>query len=153
MDAAGLLACRVSLESVLSRVMKNAPHYRVVAAVIERNGTILCAQRGAGRALEGKWEFPGGKVEEGETFKDALIRELEEELSVRIVPGEPLMTVEHRYPDFSLTLHAYRAAIASGEPILGEHRDLRWLTPKELSSLDWAEADLPIVERLTTKGK
>jgi 8-oxo-dGTP diphosphatase len=132
--------------------MKDSPHYQVVAAVIEREGKILCAQRGPGRALEGKWEFPGGKVEGGETRQEALIRELREELSVRIVPGEPLMTVEHRYPDFGLTLHAYRAAIVSGEPVLGEHRDLRWLAPRELSSLNWAEADMPIVERLTAES-
>ena len=131
--------------------MKNSPHYRVVAAVIERDGKILCAQRGAGRALEGKWEFPGGKIEAGETRRDALIRELREELSILIVPGELLLTVEHRYADFSLTLYAYRAVIASGEPVLGEHRDLRWLEPRELASLDWAEADVPIIQKLTAE--
>jgi mutator protein MutT len=124
------------------------PNIEVVAAVIERDGLILCAQRKDGGELARKWEFPGGKLESGESRQGALERELDEELAVRIETGAYLMSVQHRYADFSITMHAYLAAITEGDATLREHLAVRWLRRDELRTLDWAPADLPIVERL-----
>jgi mutator protein MutT len=126
-------------------------NYEVVAAVIEREGKLLCAQRKPGGDLPLKWEFPGGKVEPGETRLEALERELREELGLRIRAGSFLMTVRHRYESFFLTMHVYRARIMAGEPSLNEHAAIRWLKPEELCGLDWAPADLPVVERLAAR--
>jgi len=124
------------------------PPLHVVAAVIMRDDTILCAQRKAGGELSRLWEFPGGKVEPGESHREALKREIDEELNLRIQTGEHIHTVEYRYAAFSISLHAYRATVLSGVPTLNEHLAIRWLRVDELSTLDWAPADLPIVERL-----
>lgn len=125
------------------------PRIEVVAAVIERDGLILCAQRDdEGGELARKWEFPGGKLEPGETRQRALERELDEELGVRIDTGAYLMSVEHRYAEFSIVMHAYMATIAEGQILLCEHLAVRWLRREELRTLDWAPADMPIVERL-----
>lgn len=124
------------------------PHLEVVAAVIERDGLILCAQRKDEGELARKWEFPDGKPESGETRQGALERELDEELGVRIETGAYLMSVEHQYSKFSIAMHAYMAAIAEGQPELREHLAIRWVRRDELRTLDWAPADLPIVERL-----
>ena len=126
----------------------NIPNIEVVAAVIERDGLILCAQRKDGGELARKWEFPGGKLEAGETRQGALERELDEELGVRIETGAYLLSVDHRSAEFSITMHAYMAAIAEGLPTLREHLAVRWLRRDELRTLDWAPADVPIVERL-----
>ena len=129
---------------------KNAayPHIVVVAAVIERDGAILCARRKAGGETGGRWEFPGGKVEPGETREGALRREIDEELSLRVTVGAPVMTVEHRYESFSISLHAYEATAREGEPIPREHQELRWLPRGDLRALDWAPADRPVAELL-----
>lgn len=129
-------------------------HIQVVAAVIEHHGRILCVQRGPNpRAyISGKWEFPGGKVEQGEEDACALVREIAEELRAPIIVGAHLATVDHSYPDFRLTMRAYLCALVP--PVrsvtLTEHVDLQWLDPaaQELTALDWAAADLPIVEAL-----
>jgi 8-oxo-dGTP diphosphatase len=120
----------------------------VVAAIIERDGLILCARRGPGRALPGLWEFPGGKVEAGEGEREALVREIREELGVSIEVGEFVTEVDHDYGDFSLKLRAYRAAIRGGEAKATEHEELRWLPAGRLGELDWAAADLPVVAAL-----
>lgn len=125
----------------------------VVAAVVERNGAFLCVQRGASdRAyLSGKWEFPGGKIEEGETETEALSRELKEELSMALNIGGKLMVVDHLYPDFQLCMHVYRCT-SSDEPQLHEHLSHQWLEGAALLQLDWAEADVPVVRRLIEGG-
>ena len=122
----------------------------VVAAVIFQEGKVLCVQRDEHEReyVSLKWEFPGGKVEVGETREDALVREIEEELAVEIHQLQYLMTVEHSYPDFQLTMHAYTCALKAGEVKLREHVGLKWLAVEELDQLDWAAADMPVVERL-----
>ena len=124
-------------------------HVTVVAAVIERNGKILCVQRGKSALpyISEKWEFPGGKIEANETEQETIVREIREELHMDFVVGEKLMVVEHRYPDFYLTMHTYRGT-SNDEPQLTEHLAYRWLDLAALPSLDWAEADVPVVRAL-----
>jgi len=134
-------------------------HLRVVAAAIEFQGNILCVQRGpnARSYISDKWEFPGGKIELGEDHSSALIREIAEELRAPIAVGAHLLTVDHRYADFSLTMYTYLCTLVP--PVrsvtLTEHQDLRWLDPMmpEFSSLDWAAADLPIVAALRSRKR
>lgn len=128
--------------------MNDPARLLVVAAVIERDGLILCARRGPGRALPGLWEFPGGKVEAGEGEAEALAREIREELGASIEVGSFVAEVDHDYDDFKLRLRAYRALIIVGEPNPAEHEELRWLPPARLQELRWAAADLPIVAAL-----
>ena len=124
-------------------------HIEVVAAIIKKNNRILCTQRGDdGRFLALKWEFPGGKIEAGESHQEALKREIFEELKLNIAVNDYLMTVEHQYPFFHLTMHAYYCTTMDDSIVLEEHHQYQWLLPSELTSLDWAEADLPIVNRL-----
>ena len=126
----------------------------VVAAVIFKYGKVLCVQRpiNTKEYISSKWEFPGGKVEQGEDRIQALKREIFEELHIEIQSIEFLMTVEHTYPDFHLVMHAYTCEISSGEPVLTEHVDLKWLSVEELDQLDWAAADIPIVKHLQANG-
>jgi 8-oxo-dGTP diphosphatase len=122
----------------------------VVAAVIFREGKVLCVQRAEHEReyVSLKWEFPGGKVEVGESREEALIREIREELSVDIEVSEFLMTVEHTYPDFHLTMHVFKCILDQGEITLNEHVALKWLSLDELDQLDWAAADVPVVKTL-----
>ena len=126
-------------------------HIEVVAAVIIQDGKVLCVQRPQNdkEYISLKWEFPGGKVEVGENREDALIREIQEELAAEIHELQYLMTVEHSYPDFHLTMHAYTCALKQGEITLREHVDMKWLSTEELILLDWAEADVPVVKQLS----
>jgi 8-oxo-dGTP diphosphatase len=122
----------------------------VVAAVIENNGAILCVQRGPNKFeyISEKFEFPGGKIEEGETLEMTIIREIQEELNMKIVPVEQLPTVEHTYPDFHLTMHVFSCSCDSRTLELTEHISFSWLNKQELRSMDWAAADIPIVDHL-----
>ena len=122
----------------------------VVAAVIVRDGKILCVQRPehTKEYVSLKWEFPGGKVEVGESREEALVREIREELSIDIEVSEFLMTVEHTYPDFHLTMHVFKCVLDQGEITLNEHVDAKWLSVEELDQLVWAAADVPVVESL-----
>ena len=126
----------------------------VVATVIVRDRKVLCVQRpkNTKEFVSLKWEFPGGKVEVGESREEALVREIREELSVNIEVSEFLMTVEHAYPDFHLTMHVFKCVLPSGEIVLNEHVDMKWLAVEELDQLDWAAADVPVVERLIKVG-
>jgi len=118
----------------------------VVCAIIERDGKFLIARRpDDGRHLARKWEFPGGKVEPGESAISALARELCEELEVEVEIGEQLMPVEHRYPELSLRLIAFRCCLKSGTPQAGAHEELRWIGIDEVADYDFPEADLPIL--------
>ncbi len=124
-------------------------HYEVVAAVfIDEKDRIYCAKRGNYGELAYKWEFPGGKIEDGETKHEALIREIKEELSADIEILEYITTVKHQYNTFHLIMHAYTARVTKEELKLSEHVDQKWVRRTELSKLDWAEADLPIVNIL-----
>lgn len=120
----------------------------VVGAVLIRNGLVLAAQRGGTGALAGAWEFPGGKIEPGETPEDALRRELQEELLVDAVIGNHVETTAHEYEFGVVTLSTYYATLEVGEPVLTEHSEVRWLAPSELMSVSWAPADVPAVERI-----
>jgi len=126
-------------------------HIEVVAAIIIHEGKILCVQRGPAKYdyISHKWEFPGGKVETGETKMGALVREIKEELLMDVTVEVFFTTVQHTYPDFQLTMHSYLCSCESNELTLTEHSDYKWLSKNELKELDWAAADLPIVEKLT----
>lgn len=119
----------------------------VVAAVIKNEGKILATQRGYGE-FAGKWEFPGGKVELGETREEALAREIREELGVEITIEEFITTVDYDYPHFHLTMHCYLCEIKEGKIELLEHAAGAWLKPSELDSVDWLDADIDVVADL-----
>lgn len=122
----------------------------VVAAIIHRNETYFATQRGYGE-FEGMWEFPGGKIEFGESPKVALKREIQEELGVDITIEELLCTTEYDYPSFHLTMHCYLCSVASGEIELREHKSACWLTAETLDSVAWLPADQEVIEKLITK--
>lgn len=119
----------------------------VVAAIIRHEGRILAAQRGYGEFKDG-WEFPGGKMEPGETPERAIVREIEEELAVRLKPEVLLTTVEYDYPTFHLTMHCFLSTIEAGEIEMKEHEALRWLALDELDRVEWLPADVEVVEKL-----
>jgi len=122
---------------------------RQIAAIIEHEGRILATQRGYGDFKDG-WEFPGGKMEPGETPEAAIVREIEEELKVTIAPKTLVTTVECDYPKFHLTMHCFLSSIVKGEICLVEHEAAKWLSPDELDSVDWLPADVEVVEKLKT---
>ena len=125
----------------------------VVCAIIERDGKFLIARRpDDGRHLARKWEFPGGKVEPGESATAALARELREELDVSVTIIEQLTPVEHRYPELSLRLIAFRCRLTSGTPQAGAHEELRWIGIEEVADYDFPEADLPILAEYRLKN-
>lgn len=122
----------------------------VVAAVIYYNDKILCVQRGDNKYnyIAFKYEFPGGKVEEGESNEEAIKREILEELNLDITIESNFITVNHEYPDFILIMHSYICSCSIPELQLTEHIDYKWLDKTELKPLDWAAADIPIVDKL-----
>ncbi|MBR6749357.1 MAG: (deoxy)nucleoside triphosphate pyrophosphohydrolase [Bacteroidaceae bacterium] len=122
----------------------------VVAAIIQSDGAYFATQRGYGE-FEGMWEFPGGKIEFGESPKVALKREIQEELGVDITIEELLCTTEYDYPSFHLTMHCYLCSVASGEIELREHKSACWLTAETLDSVAWLPADQEVIEKLITK--
>ncbi|MFB1078576.1 (deoxy)nucleoside triphosphate pyrophosphohydrolase [Photobacterium damselae] len=129
----------------------NKKQIEVVAAVLMNGGQFLAVQRGESKLsyVSKKWEFPGGKVEAGETLVAAITRELEEELRITIAEPQFLLTVEHSYPDFDITMHCFVVDVPTRELELTEHLDSRWLNKEQLWELDWAAADVPAVEMLS----
>lgn len=121
-------------------------HIHVACAIIERHGSVLATQRSEAMSMPLKWEFPGGKIHERETPEACIKRELKEELAVEIRVGRSLAPVTHRYPSCVVTLYPFVCTIAAGDVKLLEHKDLRWLAPGRLGELDWAEADIPIMQ-------
>ena len=127
---------------------------RVVAAIIKAmNETgepiIFATQRGYGD-LKGGWEFPGGKIEEGETPQEALVREIKEELETEISVGELIDTIEYDYPTFHLSMDCFWAEIISGNLVLTEHEAAKWLTKGELGSVEWLPADITLIDNIRT---
>ena len=132
-----------------SITMNERKHIEVVAAIIVRDGRIFATQRGYGEWKDW-WEFPGGKIEHGETPEDALKREIREELATEIEVDELLTTVEYDYPKFHLTMYCYLCTIISGDLSLLEHEDARWLALDELDCVKWLPADKDVIEKLST---
>lgn len=114
-------------------------------AVIRHGGYVLAARRSSIMSMPLKWEFPGEKIHEGETPEECLRRELIEELSKTTRIGPALAPTTHQYPDFTITLYPFFCSIESGDLIPHEHAEIAWLRPDELSLLDWADADRPVV--------
>ncbi|MCQ2063236.1 MAG: (deoxy)nucleoside triphosphate pyrophosphohydrolase [Fibrobacter sp.] len=123
----------------------------VVAGVIKNGDKIFATQRGYGD-FKGGWEFPGGKVEPGETPQQALARELHEELAVVVEVGDFICTVDCDYPNFHLTMHCYFCSVVGGELKLLEHEAAKWLSPSELDNVDWLPADVEVVNSLKTES-
>jgi 8-oxo-dGTP diphosphatase len=119
----------------------------VAAIIVDSENRIFATQRGSGDWKDW-WEFPGGKIEPGETPEQALKREIWEELETRISVGQLLQTVEWDYPKFHLTMHCFFCRIESGSLTLKEHEAARWLAPDELSSVQWLPADWEVIEKL-----
>jgi 8-oxo-dGTP diphosphatase len=130
--------------------MINKKIIEVVAAIIYSEGKILCVQRGENKYdyISKKFEFPGGKIELGEEKEQALIREIFEELKIKIDLLDEFLTINHSYPDFDLIMHSFTCTINDQTITLTEHIDYKWLYKEELLGLDWAAADIPIIKKL-----
>ena len=120
---------------------------RVVAAIIIDNDKVFATQRGYGEFKDG-WEFPGGKIDEGEPAEEALVREIKEELDTEIEVINLLDTVEYDYPNFHLSMDCFIGKVKSGELVLKEHEAAKWLTKEELSSVDWLPAELGLIPKI-----
>lgn len=120
----------------------------VVAALIWKGDKFMICQRPSHKARGLMWEFVGGKVEEGESFENALIRECREELAIEIKPLDIFTEVKHVYPDITISLTLFNAVITSGEPVLLEHADLRWIKPLEIDEYQFCPADKEILEKI-----
>lgn len=122
----------------------------VVAAIIVFQNKILCVQRNISKYeyISKKFEFPGGKMEAGESREDAIKREINEELKLNIDVEKDFLTVHHEYPDFKITMHSFICNCRDTNLTLTEHIDFKWLDKSEISALDWAAADIPIVNKL-----
>ncbi|MCC8050113.1 MAG: (deoxy)nucleoside triphosphate pyrophosphohydrolase [Clostridiales bacterium] len=123
---------------------------KVVAAVIRHENKIFATQRGYGEFKDG-WEFPGGKVEPGETEQEALVREIREELDTVIEVGEQITRVEYDYPSFHLSMNCFWAEVVSGDLVLKEHEAARWLSKEDLYSVEWLPADLELIGMIEKK--
>ncbi|MCR5801903.1 MAG: (deoxy)nucleoside triphosphate pyrophosphohydrolase [Lachnospiraceae bacterium] len=130
---------------------KTLKYVRVVAAVIRDNSgdeeKIFATARGYGE-YKGGWEFPGGKIEQGESPQEALVREIREELTAQIRVDDLIETLEYDYPDFHLSMDCFWAEVVSGELVLKEAESAKWLTKKELDSVDWLPADRILVDKM-----
>ena len=123
---------------------------RVVAAVIYADGKVFATQRGYGD-FKGGWEFPGGKIEEGETPENALKREISEELETEIAVGELIETIEYDYPSFHLSMDCFWCDVVRGDLVLKEHESARWLDKESLYSVEWLPADVALIEKIRMK--
>lgn len=125
---------------------------RVVAAVLKAENDkaesmIFATQRGYGE-FKGGWEFPGGKIEEGETPQEALVREIKEELDTEITVGDLIDTIEYDYPTFHLSMDCFWAKVLSGDLVLKEHEAAKWLVKEDLTSVDWLPADITLIDKI-----
>lgn len=118
---------------------------KVTCAIIKKGDKILAARRAHRMHLAGKWEFPGGKIEPGETAEECIAREIFEELNIRIRPLKKLIAVEHHYPDKSIRLIPFLCEILEGGIVLSEHAEFKWINPNEIKTLNWAAADRNLI--------
>ena len=125
---------------------------RVVAAVIRSEDKIFATARGYGE-FKGQWEFPGGKIEPGETPQEALVREIQEELDVKTEVGDLIDTIEYDYSSFHLSMDCFWCNVTEGEITLKEAEDARWLSKDELYSVDWLPADMELIKKLVLSNK
>lgn len=129
--------------------MSNLPYLRIGTAVIVNDeGLILIDKRRNKGTMANKWEFPGGKFEDGENAQECIVREIKEELGIDIEVGQHLMNVKHDYPHLSLTLMVYYARIIAGEPQTLECAEIRWVKPEQLSDFDFPDANYQIIEKI-----
>lgn len=127
-------------------------HLHVACAIIEQNGLVLAAQRNKTMSLPLKWEFPGGKIELGETAEQALIREIDEELGISVTIKTALASTTHSYPDFTVTLYPFTCCWSGGTITLHEHHAILWLNSAEMPGLDWAAADRPVISEYLARA-
>jgi 8-oxo-dGTP diphosphatase len=120
----------------------------VVGAVIVSEGLVLCAQRGPGGHLAGLWEFPGGKIEAGESPSEALQREIREELGCVVLVGKQVISTTHEYDFGTVVLTTFYCRLSDGNPVPSEHQEIVWLLPDQLESLNWAPADVPAINAI-----
>ena len=120
---------------------------KVAAAIIKDNNRIFATQRGYGEFKDG-WEFPGGKIEENETPREALVREIKEELDIIITVEKLIDIVEYDYPNFHLTMYCLLCTIVAGDLVLKEHKAARWITKEQLGSVEWLPAGLELIEKI-----
>ena len=120
---------------------------RVVAGIIIEDGKVFATQRGYGEFKDG-WEFPGGKIEQGETPEEAVVREIMEELDTEVEVKELFDTVEYDYPKFHLSMDCFWCELESEHVVLNEHEDAKWLSKAQLDSVDWLPADLTLVDKI-----
>lgn len=128
-------------------------HYDVTAGLIWKEEKLLIATRPKGTHLEGFWEFPGGKQEEGENLEECLKREIEEELDVKIRVDEPFLTVDHEYPDKRISLHVFNCTWLKGEPAPQQRQETRWVILPDLSKFTFPPPDVQVIEALTKRDK
>lgn len=129
-------------------MQKEMKKVKVVAAIIIDDNKVFATQRGYGDFKDG-WEFPGGKIEPGETPQEALVREIKEELEIEIEVGELFDIVEYDYPTFHLSMNCYLCTIKSGDLVLKEHKAARWLTKDTIHTVNWLPADQALIQKLT----
>lgn len=122
-------------------------HIQVACAIIEYKGKVLAVQRSERMSLPLKWEFPGGKIKNGESPEECVRRELLEELEMEVDACRPLPQETHHYPEFSVTLIPFICACSSDSATLHEHKAIAWLPPEHLHTVDWAEADFPVIDK------
>lgn len=123
---------------------------RTVVGILKRDATVLVGQRPAGKPYSGYWEFPGGKIEEKESGRDALIRELHEELGIEVITAQPWFEYTHAYPDKTVLLEMWLVTAFSGEPHSKENQELRWVTMQEILDLRLLEGNWPIIDKIRT---
>ena len=128
--------------------VKRNPLVLVVCAVIFRGSKFLAARRSAAQSNALLWEFPGGKVDQDEIETNALVRELQEELGIVVAAGKRLTPVLYKYPSFTIELIPYLCTIVSGTPHSHEHAEIRWIFPEEAQELEWAPADIPVLQEI-----
>jgi 8-oxo-dGTP diphosphatase len=134
------------IESYYEASLNNTRHIHVTCAIIERDGLVLATRRSAAMSMPLKWEFPGGKIDHCESPEACLQREIYEELNIHVSVGKSLPVSTYHYPAFTISLYPFVCAIERGEIVLHEHAAVAWLSPEKLHSLEWAAADVPVLE-------